>query len=157
MHPVRWMKKYRGRHGGNVPRWGPVLLACYWRLSFLDTCCLCCWRLYSSSLAARAWARARSSCSWGLRQTQTLLCHTEECIIILQRACKRHNDTHTQVWGAATHIMRWRNTELWAPLSFIYEVIMDIPPWATWWNVKPINIVFSYSNQIACVSTRANT
>lgn len=43
------------------------LLACYWRLSFPGTCCLCCWRLYSSSLAARAWARARSSCSWGLR------------------------------------------------------------------------------------------
>lgn len=44
------------------------LAACYRRLSFPGTCCLCCWRLNSSSLAARAWASAWSSCSWGLEK-----------------------------------------------------------------------------------------
>lgn len=49
-----------------VPNWGPASIACYWLQRVPDTCCLCCCLWYSSSLAARAWARARSSCSWGL-------------------------------------------------------------------------------------------
>lgn len=90
MHPVHSIRQ------GHVPNWGPVSIACYWLLRVLDTCCLCCCRWYSSSLAARAWARARSSCSWGL------IIHTHTIILnnrsILTQDIERARRISSATW-----------------------------------------------------------